>query len=61
MSRLVVFTLVLFLFSSCAPYRSACQTKAGKKKLEYYNSIQYQKSTKKYSKNKSSRKRVASY
>ncbi len=61
MSRLIVITLVLFVFSACAPYRPACKTKAGKQKLEYYNSIQYQKSTKKYTKNKSSRKRVASY
>jgi len=60
MSRLIVITLVLYLFSACASYRPACKTKAGKKKLEYYNSIQY-KSAKKYTKNKSSRKRMASY
>lgn len=61
MSRLIVILLVFFVFSACAPYRTACQTKAGKKKLEYYNSIQYQKSTKKYAKKKSARKRVATY
>ena len=60
MSRLVVITLVFFLFSACASYRPACQTKAGKKKVDYYNSIQY-KSAKKYTKNKSSRKRMASF
>jgi len=60
MNRLILIALVLFVVSSCAPYRSACQTKAGKKKLEYYNSIQYQKA-KKYSKHKSGKRRVASY
>ena len=60
MGRFVLIVLFLFAFSACAPYRSACQTKAGKKKLEYYNSIQY-KSAKKFAKNKSTRKRFASY
>ena len=61
MGRLVLIAVVLFVFSACAPYRPSCQTKAGKKKLEYYNSIQYKNSTKKYAKNKSARKRVAIY
>ena len=61
MGRLALIAIVLFVFSACAPYRPSCQTKAGKKKLNYYNSIQYKNSTKKYTKNKSSRKRVAYY
>ena len=61
MSRLIAILLVFFVFSACSPYRPACQTKAGKKKIEYYNSIQYKNSTKKYTKNKSTRRRVASY
>ncbi len=59
MGRLVLIAVVLFVFSACAPYRPACQTKAGKKKLEYYNSIQYKSANKKYTKNKSAKKRVA--
>jgi len=51
MSRFVLIAVFLFALSACAPYRPSCQTKAGKKKLEYYNSIQYKNSTKKYAKN----------
>lgn len=41
-----VRTLVLFLFfgyllASCTSSRAACQTAMGKKKVKYYNSIQY--------------------
>ena len=61
MGRLVLVLLVVFCVSACAPYRSSCQTRAGKKKLEYYNSIQYKNSSKKYAKHKSARKRVAIY
>lgn len=60
MNRLVLFLVLLFTFSACATYRPACNTRAGKKKLQYYNSIQYQKATK-WNKNKSNnkKKRVA--
>lgn len=34
-----------FLLTSCS-VRPACNTKAGKSKLKYYNSIQYQKAYK---------------
>ncbi|MDH3710683.1 MAG: hypothetical protein OER04_12380 [Cyclobacteriaceae bacterium] len=59
MSRLAIIVVVmLFAISACAPYKPACNTKAGKKKLQYYNSIQYQKATK-YSKKNNKKKRVA--
>lgn len=61
MNRFLLIVALLFIISACAPYRTACQTKAGKKKLEYYNSIQYKNYGKKYTKVKSPRKRVASY
>ena len=40
--RKLVLALFLGLFlASCAPSRPSCQTMMGKKKLKYYNSIQY--------------------
>jgi hypothetical protein len=42
---LAVAVLGSFLLTSCA-VQPACNTKAGKKKLKYYNSIQYQKAYK---------------
>lgn len=62
MSRLAIFVVVmLFAFSACAPYRPACNTKAGKKKLQYYNSIQYQKAYKHNKKNNKKKKVAWSY
>jgi len=58
MNRLVILVILLFAISSCAPYKSSCQTRAGKKKLEYYNSIQYKKSTK-FTKKNNKKRRVA--
>ena len=59
MKRLaLVVTVLVFAISACSPYRPACNTKSGKQKLEYYNSIQYQKSTK-YNKKSYKKKRVA--
>ena len=45
-TQFFIRTLVLTLFfgymlASCAPSRPSCQTAMGKKKLKYYNSIQY--------------------
>ena len=56
MNRLVILLVLFFGISACTSYRPACTTKAGKKKLQYYNSIQYKKATK-WSKNKNSQKR----
>lgn len=56
MNRLVLFLLLVFIASACSTYRPACNTRAGKKKLQHYNSIQYQKATK-WNKNKNGQKK----
>lgn len=39
--KLLLFVSILLLFAACAP-RPQYKTAKGKKKLKYYNSIQYQ-------------------